>query len=95
MNTQDRDERIGRIYRHKAEHRKRLAYIDAELSDASQLFKKAGAQLERLLARERSELEPVLSRINVDRVLKLMGEREQLHRRLAEADEQLKHFGVS
>jgi hypothetical protein len=94
MNTHQRDELIGRIYRHKTEHRKRLSYIDAELSDASQLFKKASAQLECLLAGERSELEPVLAKVSVDRVLKLLAEREQIYRRLAEANEQLRHLGV-
>lgn len=94
MDTHEQDELIGRIYRHKSEHRKRLAFIDAELSDAAQLFKKAASQVECLLARERSELEPVLSKINVDRVLKLVAEREQIYRQLADANEQLKHLGV-
>jgi hypothetical protein len=94
MDTSDKDELIGRIYRHKSDARKRLAFIEAELSDAAQLFKKAASQLECLLARERSELEPVLSRLNIDQILKLVAEREQILRRLADANEQLRRLGV-
>lgn len=94
MDPADKDELIGRIYRHKTEARKRLAFIEAELSDAAQLFKKAASQLECLLARERSELEPVLSRLNIDQILKLVAEREQIFRRLADANEQLRRLGV-
>lgn len=94
MDTRDQDELIGRVYRYKTEFRKRLAFIDAELSDAAQLFKKASAQLECLLAHERSELEPVLSQINVDRILKLVAEREQIYLRLADANDELKRLGV-
>jgi uncharacterized protein YPO0396 len=94
MNTHRQDELIGRIYRHKTEDRKRLAFVEAELSDAAALFKTAGSQLESLLARQRSELEPVLSKLNVDRVLKLVAEREQIYRRLADANEELRRLGV-
>ena len=94
MNSGERDELIGRIYRYKTEGRKRLAFIDAELSDSAQLFKKAASQLECLLARQRSELEPVLSRLDIDRVLKLVAEREQIYQRLADANEQLRRLGV-
>jgi hypothetical protein len=94
MTTHRQDELIGRIYRHNSEDRKRLAFIDAELSDAAQLFKKAAAQLECLLARERSELEPVLSKLNIDRVLKLLAEREQICRRLTQSREELRRLGV-
>jgi hypothetical protein len=95
MNTGHRSELIGRIYRQKTEYRKRLAFIDAELSDAAQLFKKAASQLECLLARERSELEPVLSKVDVNYVLKLVAEREQIYRRIAEANEELRRLGAS
>jgi hypothetical protein len=94
MDTHHHDELIGRIYRHKTADRKRLAFIDAELSDAAQLFKKAAAQTECLLAGERSELEPVLAKLSVDRILKLIAERQQICRRLAEANEQLKRLGA-
>jgi hypothetical protein len=94
MDTHNRDELIGRIYRHKTEHRKRLAFIDAELSNAAELFKAASSQLQCLLAGERSELEPVLSKLDVNRVLRLVAEREQIYRRLAEADQQLRQMGV-
>ncbi len=94
MNNHPENERIGRIYRHKTEYRKRLSFIDAELSDASQLFKKAAAQLECLIAQERSEVEPVLAKVNVDRILKLLAERAQICERLSEANEQLRRLGV-
>jgi uncharacterized protein YPO0396 len=94
MDTHQHDELIGRIYRYKSEDRKRLAFVDAELSDASQLFKKAASQLESLLAGERSEIEPVLAKLNLDRILKLLAEREQIQRRLAAANEQLRRLGV-
>ena len=94
MNNHSENERIGRIYRHKTEYRKRLSFIDAELSEASQLFKKAASQLECLLARERSEVEPVLAKVNVDRVLKLLAEREQIYNRLSEANQELRRLGV-
>ena len=94
MDTREQDELIGRIYRHKTENRKRLAFIDAELSDAAQLFKKAASQVECLLARERSELESVLSKISIDRVLKLVAEREEIYRKLAQANDELRRLGV-
>jgi hypothetical protein len=94
MDTQDKDELIGRIYRQKAEARKRLAFIEAELSDAARLFKTAASQLECLLARERCDLEPVLAKLNVDYVVKLVAEREQIFRRLAEANDQLRRLGA-
>ena len=94
MNTESRDEQIGRIYRYQIEARKRLAFIDAELSDAAQLFKKAASQLECLLARQRSEVESVLSKLSIDRVLKFLAEREQLYQRLADSNEQLRRLGV-
>lgn len=94
MSNRPNDELIGRIYRHKTEYRKRLAFIDAELSDASQLFKKAAAQLESLLAHERAEVEPVLAKVNVDRILKLLAEREQIFDRLAQANQDLRRLGV-
>jgi hypothetical protein len=95
MDNHRRDELIGRIYRHKTEARKRLAFLEAELSDAAQLFKKAGSQVEALLARERSELEPVLAKLNIDRVLKLVAEREQIFQRMAEANQELRRLGVA
>lgn len=94
MKTPQKDELIGRIYRHKSEDRKRLAFIEAELSDAAQLFKKAASQLEALLDRQRSELEPVLAQLNIDRVLQLIAEREQIYLRFADANEQLRRLGV-
>lgn len=94
MKSSHPDELIGRIYRHKTEHRKRLAFIDAELSDSAQLFQKAAAQLESLLANERSEVEPVLSRINIGYILKLLGEREQIFEQMAQANEELRRLGV-
>lgn len=94
MDTQNRDELIGRIHRYKTEHRKRLAFIDAELSSAVELFKAAASQLQCLLAGQRSELEPVLSKLDVNRVLKLLAERDQLCRRIADANQQLKQLGV-
>lgn len=94
MDTHNRDELIGRIYRHKTEYRKRLAFIDAELSGAAELFKTAASQLECLLAGERSDWEPALSKLDVNRTLKLLAEREQIYRRIAEANQQLKHLGV-
>jgi hypothetical protein len=94
METQNRDELIGRIYRHKTEHRKRLAYIDAELRNAVELFQTAASQLQCLLAGERSDLEPALAKLDVNRVVKLVAEREQLYRRIADANQQLKQLGV-
>lgn len=94
MDTHRRDELIGRIYRHKTESRKRLSFLEAELSDAAQLFKKAASQLGALLARERSELEPVLAKLDIDHVLKLVAEREQIYQRLADANEELRRLGV-
>lgn len=94
MDTHNRDELIGRIYRHKTEHRKRLAFIDAELSGAAGLFKAAASQLDCLLAGERSDVAAALSKLDVNRVIKLLAEREQIYRRIADANQQLKQLGV-
>ncbi|MBV8550558.1 MAG: hypothetical protein JOY54_04605 [Acidobacteriaceae bacterium] len=94
MNSHNQDELIGRIYRHKAAHRQRLSFIDAELSNAASLLKKASSQMEALLAREPSKIDSVLSRIDIDEILKLLAERAQLQRRIADANEQLQKLGV-
>jgi hypothetical protein len=94
MGIDNRDELIGRIYRYKNEHRKRLAFIDAELSNAVGLFQTVASQLQSLLAGERSDLEPALAKLDVNRVVKLVAEREQLYRRIADANQQLKQLGV-
>lgn len=94
MTGQERDEKIGRIYRHKTADRHRLSFIDAELSNAACLFKKASSQLEALLAGERSEIDSVLSRIDVNRLLELLAEREQIQRRIADANDELRELGA-
>ena len=94
MDRNDRDELIGRLHRYKADYRKRLAFIDAELSNAAEVFQAASSQLHCLLAGERSDAEPALSKVDVTRVLNLMAEREQICRRIADVNQQLKQFGV-
>lgn len=94
MNSHRHEELIGRIYRHKAADKQRLSFIDAELTTTVCLFKKAASQMEALLARQPSEIDSVLSRIHIDEVLKLLGERAQLHRRITEANEQLRNLGA-
>ena len=94
MSSHQQDELIGRIYRYKTADRNRLSFIDAELSTAACLFKKASSQMEALLARQPSEIDSVLSRIDVDRILQLLAERAQIQRRIAEANEQLRGLGV-
>lgn len=94
MSSASKDEIIGRIYRTKAAHRQQLAFINSELNAIAVLFKKASCQLECLLAHERCELHSVLSQINIDHTLQLLAEREQLTRRIAAANEELKRLGV-
>jgi len=94
MDNREQDEQIGRIYRHKTDHRKRLAFIDSELANFVNLFRKAASQLEALLAKEHSELNSVLSQIDVDHILRLIAEREQLHRKISDANDQLRKLGV-
>lgn len=94
MNTREQDEQIGRIYRHKTDHRKRLSFIDAELGHTVTLFRKAASQLECLLAKQPAELNSTLSQLNINRVLGLLAEREQLHRKISDANEQLRQLGV-
>lgn len=94
MSTHNQDELIGRIYRHKTADRQRLSFIDAELSSAACVMKKASSQLEALLANQPSEIDSVLSRIHIDGILKLLAERNQLKRRIAEANERLRSLGV-
>src|SRR5690349_18229266 len=94
MDTRNQDELIGRLYRHKAADRKRLAFVNAELDDIAGLFKKAAAQLEAMLAHQPFHLDPVLSRINIDHILHLLAERRDLQRRIDEANEQLRKLGV-
>lgn len=93
-NTVSQDEKIGRIYREKKANRQRLAYINSELTGISVLLKKASSQLECLLAHERNELSPVLSQINIDRVLELLAHREQLTREIDSANQELRRLGV-
>ncbi len=93
MSTPNQDEMIGRIYRRKTANRKRLAMVNSELGSIAGLFKKAGSQLECLLAHERAELS-VLSQLNVDRTLQLLAEREELSRDIHSANEELKRLGV-
>ena len=94
MTAHERDEKIGRIYRHKTADRQRLSFIDAELSNAACLFKKASSQLQALLDKQPSEIDSALSRIDVGQILRLLAERRQLERRIADANEQLRHLGA-
>ncbi len=45
MNSREQDEQIGRIYRHKTDHRQRLTFIDAELGGIVNLRGKRQASL--------------------------------------------------
>lgn len=89
-----KDEMIGRIYRAKTANRQRLAFVNSELSGIAVLFKKASSQLECVLANERSELNPVLSQVDINHTLQLLAEREQLTREIHSANEELKRLGV-
>lgn len=94
METHNREEMIGKIYRQQAEFRKAVSFIDAELSDAAGNFKKAATQIECLIADRPADVGPALSKINTDRILKILAERERLQRRLGDAREQLKRLGA-
>jgi hypothetical protein len=94
MNDANKDEMIGRIYRDKTENRNRLAFANSELASIAALFKKAGAQLECVLADDRSELHSVLSQLNIDHPLTLLAEREELIRKIHAANDDLKKLGV-
>jgi hypothetical protein len=94
MTAQERDEKIGRIYRHKTADRHRLSFIDAELSNAACALKKASSQLQALLDRQPSAVDSALSRVDIDQILRLLAERRQLERRIADANEQLLQLGA-
>lgn len=94
MSTANNDERIGRIYRDKTGNRKRLAVVNSELGNIANLLKKASSQLECLLANEKSELNSVLSQLDIEYTLKLLAQREQLNRQIHAANEELKRLGV-
>lgn len=88
------DEIIGRICRQESADRKALAFVDAQLSDTANLFRKAATQIDCLLANEPSELGPALAKINMDHILKVLAQRQQLQRRLADAHALLKLHGA-
>lgn len=94
MNSREQDEQIGRIYRHKTDHRKKMSFIDAELSDEVNLLRKAASQLECLLAKQPSEVTSVLSQLNIEHILRLLANREQLQQKISDANEELKRLGV-
>lgn len=94
MDTPNKDELIGRIYRAKTTNRQRLAFVNSELTRIGTLFKKASSQIECLLGNERSELHSVLSQLDIGRALQLLAEREQLTRDIHSANEELKRLGV-
>jgi len=94
MNAQDRDEMIGRILRQQTEDRKAVAFVDAELSDAANSFKKAATQIECLISRQPADVGSALSRINMERILNRLAQREQLQRKLETADEHLRRLGT-
>jgi len=94
MQPVNKDEMIGRIYRTKTGHRQRLAFVNSQLGEIAVLLKKAGTQIDCVLANERSELNSVLSQLNIDQTLQLLAEREQLLRNIHSANEELKRLGV-
>jgi ABC-type transporter Mla subunit MlaD len=94
VSTANKDEMIGRVYRAKTANRQRLAFVNSELNAIALLFKKASSQLECLLANERSELNSVLSQLDINRTLQLLAEREKLNRDIHSANEELKRLGV-
>ena len=85
-----REELIGRLLRYRTADKQRLSFIDAELSSTAALFKKASSQLEALLANQPAGFDSVLSRIDMDHILKLLAERAELERRMIETNEQLR-----
>ena len=94
MNTGQQADQIGRIYRQKKDHQKRLCFINAELGSTANVLRKAASQLEALLDSQPSELNSALSQLDVNHVLELLAEREQLQRKISHANETLRRFGI-
>jgi hypothetical protein len=95
MNSPEPEEAIGKIYRCRDADVKRISFINAELSDAARCLKTVASQLEALLNDQRSEVQPAIAKIDINGILKLLAERYQLLRRVAEANRQLRHLGAS
>ncbi len=83
-------EAAGRVYRHRKTDQHALDYIDAEISEAANNFRIAACQLENLLADDRSDVGPVLAKIDIPRLLKNLADREVLQRKLADCERALR-----
>ncbi len=94
MNSPQHEEAVGKLYRQRDADSKRLSFIKAELSDAAVCLKTAASQIEALLSSQRSEVQPAIANIDMHRILRLLAEHEQLQRRMAEANQQLRRLGV-
>lgn len=91
MNS-EHEEAIGKVLRHRDSDMQRLSFVNAELSQSARNLKTAASQLELLLDQKPSEVHSVLSRVNINHVLKLLAEREQLCNRIGEANAHLKRL---
>jgi hypothetical protein len=94
VNTQVNNEAIGKLLRHRDVDVKRLSFVNAELSQAAVALKTASSQLTALLDRHPSEAHSALSRVDINHILKLLGEREHLCRKIAAADGELRRMNA-
>lgn len=94
MTVAERNLAIGKLLREEREAHQRRAYVDAELSDAASLFQKAATQLESMLAGNPSSISSVLSKIRMENILALIGEREVLDRKISGVHAELQRLRV-
>ena len=92
MTIEERKLASGKLLREERGAHERRAYVDAELSDAATLFRKAATQVESLLADERSTATSALSKINMAHILSMIAERDVLQRKIAAAHAELQRM---
>ena len=82
MTATEKEQAVGKLLREERDAHTRCAYVDAELSDAATLFQKAATQIEAMLANDPASVTSALSRINMNHVIAMLGEREVLQRKI-------------
>ena len=90
--TENRELTIGKLMRDLRDAKQRRDMIDADLSQAAGNLRTAATQIEALLAGQRCCTGSPLSRLDMDRVVQLLSDREALQRKIAAIQDELKRL---
>jgi hypothetical protein len=90
--TENREQTIGKLMRDMRDAKQRRDIVDAELSQFAGTLRTAATQIEALLVGQRCCTGSPLSRLDMDRVMQLLADREALQRKIGGMQDELKRL---